>query len=139
MGKPLKGPPKPPPTTGHAEVWEQKQLLQRWQSNPPPEHKTNLPQLQGSDSLDRQLEKHGARSSPPIPYITDEQLRTIATADPSPRDLVDAKHAARDVPAHLAESQVGLAARCTLCGKPVTGRDVPRDRNGRPRHHRCPF
>src|SRR5690242_7973489 len=62
----------------------------------------------------------------------------IATAPRTARETVEQRKITADVPEHLAEAQVSLIGRCTICGKPVTGRDVPRDRQGRPRHHRCP-
>lgn len=69
--------------------------------------------------------------------ILDEQLNTVIDA-PSAEPIGSEQKVAEQVATHLAEAQVGLAARCTVCGKPVIGRDVPRDRDGRPRHHRCP-
>jgi hypothetical protein len=72
------------------------------------------------------------------PGVTDEIVRTLAeAANPSPRALADDRRRAAEAPADLAEAQLSLVGRCTICGKPVTGRDVPRDRQGRPRHHRC--
>ena len=72
--------------------------------------------------------------------INPDHLNEIvsATAPSTARQHIAARKAAADVPAHLAEAQLSLVGRCTVCGKPVTGRDVPRDRQGRPRHHRCP-
>ena len=61
-----------------------------------------------------------------------------ATRPPTEREAVAERKLAASVPEHLAEAQISLVGRCTVCGKPVTGRDVPRDRQGRPRHHRCP-
>ncbi len=80
---------------------------------------------------------HRVEALPPL--ITDEQLNEVLAADnPAVRDRIAARHATEKAPADLAEAQVALTGRCTRCGKPVTGRDVPRDRSGRPRHHRCP-
>jgi hypothetical protein len=79
------------------------------------------------------------RAEPEPAQISDEQLQHVIAADqPRPRDVIDARKAQEAAPAHLAEAQVSLVGRCAVCGKPVTGRDVPRDKNGRPRHHRCP-
>lgn len=69
--------------------------------------------------------------------IVDDQLNTIVHP-PTVAPPGSERRVAEQVSAHLAEAQVGLTARCTVCGKPVTGRDAPRDRAGRPRHPRCP-
>jgi hypothetical protein len=90
----------------------------------------------------REAAKHAAkfaRDNRGSDAIREEHLQTIVgAADPKPREILNAKKSAEEVPAHLAEAQVSLAPRCTVCGNPVIGRDVPRDRQGRPRHHRCP-
>ena len=130
MDKPRKKLPGRPPSWTDADIASWKQRMLQWQGN----RAAPLSPL----SIDQQLERDGKRPEPAPTRVTDEQLRTIATAEPTVRQLVNAKHDAAAAPAHLAEAQVGLVARCTLCGKPVTGRDVPRDRSGRPRHHRCP-
>lgn len=79
------------------------------------------------------------RPRAPKPIDTDHLNEIVAaTAPPTARGVVGERKIAAEVPAHLAEAQVSLVGRCTICGKPVTGRDVPRDRQGRPRHHRCP-
>lgn len=126
MAKSRKG----PPSWTDADIASAKQRMLRWQSN--------RATPSSPPSLDELLERDGKRSEPAVPRVTDEQLRTLATAEPTARQRVDANRAAAALPAQLAEAQVGLVARCTLCGKPVTGRDVPRDRAGKPRHHRCP-
>jgi hypothetical protein len=61
--------------------------------------------------------------------ITDEQLQTVLDARPE---------APVSIASDLAESQLGLADRCVVCGKPVTGSYTRRDDRGRPRHRRCP-
>ena len=82
----------------------------------------------------------GGKSRPRTPsHINTDHLNEVvsATAPPTAREAIAERKLAADVPAHLAEAQVALVGRCTICDKPVTGRDVPRDREGRPRHHRC--
>jgi hypothetical protein len=128
MAKPRNRPPGRPPSWTDADLAAAKQRMLEWQRN-------RVAPL----SLDEQLERDGKRPEPLAASVTDEQLRTFATAEPTVRQRVDARHDAAAAPANLAEAQVGLVARCTLCGKPVTGREVPRDRAGRPRHHRCPL
>ena len=94
-----------------------------------------------SKERDEELaQRIGSRRRGPPPPIDDAHLNEIVqtTTPPTAREAVADRRAAAAVPAHLAEAQVSLVGRCTLCGKPVTGRDVPRDRHGRPRHHRCP-
>lgn len=91
------------------------------------------------DVADRAADARERARAPLGPTISTDHLNEVAiTTVDRPRNVIDQRHAAERAPADLAEAQVGLVARCTVCGKPVTGRDVPRDRQGRPRHHRCP-
>jgi len=95
------------------------------------------PSKERDDELANRIRSRRPRTPAPI---DDAHLNEIVqtTAPATARESIADRAAADAVPAHLAEAQVSLVGRCTVCGKPVTGRDVPRDRHGRPRHHRCP-
>jgi hypothetical protein len=139
-----------PPSATDAELAAQQALLKKWDGELRKQFET--PQSFASErdrklweenrlNLARSLEaERGARRAQPEPArISDEQLQQVIAADqPRPRDVIDARKAQAAAPANLAEAQVALVGRCAVCGKPVTGRDVPRDESGRPRHPRCP-
>jgi hypothetical protein len=123
--------PSLPPSQTDAELAEWRHLLSHLGDSRPSNNRPLTPE--------QLRDREGRRTDPAEPLISDDALQTIVAAEPSARERVTANAERAKVPTQLAEAQVGLVARCTACGKPVTGRDVPRDSRGRPRHHRCPL
>ena len=126
MAKQRKKPPGRPQSMTDAELRERQHMLSHLGDNRP----LTPAQLR---------EREGRRTDGAAPLIRDDTLHLFVAAEPTARERVAADATRAEASEQLAEAQVGLVARCTACGKPVTGRDVPRDSRGRPRHHRCPL
>ena len=126
MANHRKGPSSAPPSWSDADSSSRKQLFDKWRHNGPPL------------TFEQQRERQAYRARTTPAFVDDAALETFAAAASEAAHRSGGAGSVTKTADDLAEAQLGLLARCTICGKPVTGRDVPRDRSGRPRHHRCP-
>jgi hypothetical protein len=82
-----------------------------------------------------EAERWRAALAAPIPQddvpVRDEALREILAAERSPRQTVARRAEEGRRASHLAEAQVGVLLRCSVCGKPLT----PASRGGK--HRAC--